>query len=204
MSKKLLAICHRIFLTWSEKRHFMCPEAQFGEEFIYCFGRNLVFPSASVHRDFFCGFRQDIFRSVTKNVFYVFFEKFWEKIGFSRERICFLSFLDFVPFFRHYSNFLGESSKLQFNCRNAFRGIFLKKVFCYSWARSKKIWSFLEEFPTGFSNFILRVDRKFLRNNLYFSGKNRFFSIIFEYWVVLFWRTRHNCMLLVQIRFKIK
>ena len=37
---------------------------------------------------------------------------------------------------------------------------------------------------------------------IYFSKKGRFFSIIFEYWVVLFWRTRHNCMLRVQIRFR--
>ena len=34
---------------------------------------------------------------------------------------------------------------------------------------------------------------------IYFSGKSRFFSIIFECWVIFFWRVRHNCMLRVRI-----
>ena len=34
---------------------------------------------------------------------------------------------------------------------------------------------------------------------IYFSGKSRFFSIIFECWDIFFWRVRHNCMLRVRI-----
>ena len=62
---------------------------------------------------------------------------------------------------------------------------FLKTFFRYSWAWSKKIWSFVAEIPTGLSNFILLSTGLFW-GRIYFSGKSRFFSIIFEFWVICF------------------
>ena len=56
-----------------------------------------------------------------------------------------------------------------------FEEVFLKSFFCYSWAWSKKIWSFVEEIPAGLSNFILGAHRNFLRNNLFFREKVGFF-----------------------------
>ena len=116
-------------------------------------------------------------------------------------KFVFLTFSEFGPFFRHYSNFLAESSKLHSKGRNAFRGSFLGRFFCYFWAWSKKIWSFVEEFLAGFSNFILGVHRNFL-GIIYFSRKSRFFSIVFEYWVKLFWRVCHSSRLRVQMHFR--
>ena len=39
---------------------------------------------------------------------------------------------------------------------------------------------------------------------IYFSRKSRFFSINFEYWVILFWRVCHSSMLRVQMHFRKK
>ena len=51
--------------------------------------------------------------------------KFLRKNTFFRRKIMiFQSFSDFGPFFRHYSKFLAESSKLHSKCRHAFRGFF--------------------------------------------------------------------------------
>ena len=56
-----------------------------------------------------------------------------------------------------------------------FEEVFLKSFFCYSWAWSKKIWSFVEEIPSGLSNFILGAHRNFLRDNLFFRENVGFF-----------------------------
>ena len=150
----------------------MCPEAQFGEESVYCFERNLVFSSAFVHRDFFCGFRQIIFGSVVKNAFHVSIEKFCGKTLFAGEKNY------FFKHFRILGHFSTKTPTFWWNRQNCissvemyFEEVFLKSFFCYSWAWSKKIWSFVEEFPAGLSNFILGAHRNFLRNNLFFAKK---------------------------------
>ena len=105
----------------------------------------------------------------------------------------------FLPLFQLF----GGNVKTAFQESKCFSRKISENVFCYSWAWSKEIWSFFEDFPAGLSNFILRVHRNFW-GIIQFSGKSRFFSIIFEHSVNLFWRSRHNCMLRVQIQFEVK
>ena len=178
MSKKLLTVCRRVF--WRGlKNGNPCVQRQNLGKNVFIVVKEILFFFAFVHLDFFCGFRQIDFGSVAKNAFYVTKEKFWVKTLFAGEKLCFLPFSDFGPFFRLYSNFLRESSKLHSKYRNFF---FLKKNSpCYSWAWSKQIWSFVKEFPAGLSNSILCVHRNFLRNNL-FSGESRFFFYLF--WIL--------------------
>ena len=172
MSKELLAICHKIFLAWSEKRQSMCPEAQFGEEFIYCFEINFVFFSLP-YIVTFLRLQAKQFSQRCQNCILRVHWKLLRKITFLQRKIMFLKhfwtpcrFSAIIPiFWRNRQNCIPI-------VQIAFRGsFFLKKFFCYSWARSKNIWSFVEDFQTGFSNFILRVHRKFLRNNLFFGKK---------------------------------
>ena len=133
MSKELLAFCGNFFLAWSEKRHSLCPQAQFGEEFTYLFGRNLVFLFfASVHRVFFCGFRQNIFGSVVRSVFYVSIEYICGKTLFAEEKLFFfhhfrtLGHFSAMPLFQLF----GGIVKTPFQVLKCIsRKVFFKKVF---------------------------------------------------------------------------
>ena len=151
----------------------------------------------------FCGFRQIFFGSVVKNEFYVSKENFWGKTLFSWEKICFFNIFGLWSIFLPLFQLFGGDVKTAFQEPKCFSRKISENVFCYSWAWSKEIWSFFEDFPAGLSNFILRVHRNFW-GIIQFSGRSRFFSIIFEHSVNLFWRSRHNCMLRVQIQFEVK
>ena len=168
------------------------------------FWKKSCFSFASVHQDFFCGFRQDIFRSVTKNAFYVSSEKICEKTGFSRERICFFIIFGlcaiFPPLFQHFVGIVKTAFHLS-KCIS--RKFFLERFSVTLGQGAKRFGLLSKNFPQGFQTSFYVSAGNFW-GIIYFSGKNRFFSIIFEYWVVLFWRTRHNCMLRVQIPFKVK
>ena len=145
----------------------MCPKAQFGEECIYCFERNLVFLFASVHRDLFCSFRQNIFGTDVKNAFYVSLEYFLPEKSYV--------FLNNFRTLDYFSAIIPTSWRNRQNCIPSvdmrFEDFFKKTFFRYSWAWSKKICSFVAETPAGLSNFILPVHRIFLRKNLFFGKK---------------------------------
>ena len=182
----------------------MCPEAQFGEEFIYCFERNLVFFRFRTSK-LFLRLHANHFWQSCGNAFYVSFEKFCEKTVFSRERICFFyKFWTLCQFSAIIPTFWGNRQNCTSIVEMHFEEIFFKKRFFVTLGQGAKSFgllskNFRQSFQTSFY-----VSAGNFWGIIYFSGKNRFFSIIFEYWVVLIWRTRHNCMLLVQIRFKIK
>ena len=77
---------------------------------------------------------------------------------------------------------------------------FKKKCFFVTLGHRAKIFSFFlsKNFWQG-CQISFYMSRGPFWGIIYFSGKSRFFSIIFECWVIFFWRVRHNCMLRVRI-----
>ena len=150
----------------------MCPEAQCGQEFIYCFDRNLVFLFTSVHRDFFLRLQaKHTWQCCQKCILSV------HRIILRTNTFCRRINL-FFYLFRNLGHFSAIIPTFWLNRQNCiprvemhFEEVFLGRFFCYFWAWSKKIWSFVEEFLAGFSNFILGVHRNFFGNNLFFEEK---------------------------------
>ena len=133
-----------------------------------------------------------LWKILRKNCFFhgknMFFYNFWTLCHFSA----------IIP------TFWGNRQNCTSIVEMHFEEFFLKKRFFVTLGQGAKSFgllskNFRQSFQTSFY-----VSAGNFWGIIYFSGKNRFFSIIFEYWVVLIWRTRQNCMLLVQIRFKIK
>ena len=190
----------------------MCPEAQCGQEFIYCIDRNLVFLFTSVHRDFFfAASGKTVLAGCQKCILRV------HRIILGKNTFCWKINMLFHQF-RTLGHFFANIPSFWLNRQNCipsvemhFEEISFKKVFLVTLGHGARRFRLLwKNFWQGCQNPFY-VSKGTFWGTICCSGKIRIFSIIFDSCVnffrpflEFFWRVCQNSLLCVQMHFRKK
>ena len=142
------------------------------------------------------------FGSVVKNALYVSIGWVYGKTLFAGRKLCFFyHFRTLGHFSANIPNFCGNRRNSIPSVGIHFDEKFPKKVFSLVCGMEQKDLVFRRRISGRFVKLHSMCPQELFEEK-FFSGKSRFFSILFEYWVNFFWPARHKCMLRVQIHFE--